>query len=128
MFKLNDDLSIYLTRGDMAAFGVSAFGEDGGKYKFKVGDVVRFTVYGKNNADTVYLQNDYPVTEETEEVQVYLTKDDTRFGNVISKPTDYWYEVELNPETVPQTIIGYDENGPKVLKLFPEADEKDVEA
>ena len=127
MFTLNDDLSIYLTRGDMAAFGVSALDENGENHKFQVGDVVRFTVYGKNSADTIYLQNDYPVTEETEEVQVYLTKEDTRFGDVISKPTDYWYEVELNPETVPQTILGYDENGPKVLKLFPEADGKEVE-
>lgn len=127
MFTLNDDLSIYLTRGDMAAFGVSASHKSGETHVFQVGDVVRFTVYGKNSADTVYLQKDFPVTEMGTEVQVYLTKDDTRFGDVISKPTDYWYEVELNPETVPQTILGYDENGPKVLKLFPEADGKEVE-
>lgn len=127
MFTLNDDLSIYLTRGDMAAFGVAASHKSGETHVFQVGDVVRFTVYGKNSADTVYLQKDFPVTEMGTEVQVYLTKDDTRFGDVISKPTDYWYEVELNPETVPQTILGYDENGPKVLKLFPEADGKEVE-
>ena len=124
MFTLNvDDKTIYLTRGDFASFHVSALDKKTNEeYTFVPGDVVRFTVYGKNNASTIYLQKDFPVTEECTEVQIILNKVDTRFGNVISKPTDYWYEVELNPETIPQTIIGYDEDGAKVLRLFPESD------
>lgn len=46
--------------------------------------------------------------------------DETKIGEYISKPKEYWYEIELNPETYPQTIIGYDEDGPKVLILYPE--------
>lgn len=122
MFTLNDDLSIYATRGDIVFFSVSA-DNNGEPYKFQAGDVVRIKVYGKKDAENVVLQKDFPVTEVTENVQIYLTEQDTKIGEVISKPTDYWYEVELNPYDNPQTIIGYDEDGAKVFKLFPEGDD-----
>lgn len=119
MFTLNEDLSIYATRGDIVFFSVSA--EDGGKpYVFQAGDVVRIKVYGKKDAESVVLQKDFPVTAATDAVQIFLTEDDTKIGEVISKPKDYWYEVELNPESNPQTIIGYDDDGAKVFKLYPE--------
>ena len=119
MFTLNDDLSIYATRGDIVFFSVSA--EDDGKaYTFKAGDLVRVKIFGKKDAENVVLQKDFPVTADTEAVEIFLTEDDTKIGEVISKPKDYWYEVELNPLTNPQTIIGYDDNGAKVFKLFPE--------
>jgi predicted phosphodiesterase len=119
MFQLNDDLSIYATRGDIVFFSVSAE-EDGEKYTFKAGDVVRIKIYGKKNAESVVFEKNFPVTEDTEEVEILLDKEDTKIGDVISKPKDYWYEVELNPFTNPQTLIGYDEDGAKVFKLFPE--------
>ena len=122
MFTLNDDNSIYATRGDTVFFLVTAE-ENGEDHIFKAGDVLRFKVYGKKNAENVVLQKDFPVTQETREVHITLTEADTKFGEVISKPTDYWYEVELNPFTNPQTIIGYDEDGAKVFKLFPEGDD-----
>lgn len=119
MFTLNDDLSIYATRGDIVFFSVSA--EEGGvPYHFVPGDVLRIKIFGKKDAENVVLQKDFPVLENAENVEIFLTEDDTKIGEVISKPTDYWYEVELNPLTNPQTIIGYDEDGPKVFKLFPE--------
>ena len=89
-------------------------------YVFKAGDLVRFKVFGKKKAESVLLQKDFTVTEESESVTIVLTEKDTKIGGVISKPTDYWYEVELNPLTEPQTLIGYDEDGAKVFKLFPE--------
>lgn len=119
MFTLNDDLSIYATRGDIVFFDVSAE-DEGAPYKFQAGDVLRIKIYGKKDAESVYLQKDFPVTETAEKVTISLTEEDTKIGEVISKPTDYWYEVELNPGENPQTIIGYDEDGPKVFKLFPE--------
>ena len=124
MFVLNDDLSIYATRGDIVFFTVTA--EDKGKtYTFKAGDVVRIKVYDKKNAKSVVLEKDFPVTADAESVEILLTGEETKFGDVISKPKDYWYEVELNPMSNPQTIIGYDEDGAKVFKLFPEG--KDLE-
>jgi hypothetical protein len=93
----------------------------GVKHTFKAGDVLRIKVYGKKDAESVYLQKDFPVVENTSEVEIYLTEEDTRIGEVISKPVDYWYEVELNPDEAPQTIIGYnDEDGAVIFKLFPE--------
>jgi hypothetical protein len=119
MFRINEDLSIECTRGDAGVFSVGAtIGNE--VYKFKAGDVVRFTVFGKKDCSDVVLQKDVTVAEETEEVEFLLEREETKLGGVISKPVDYWYEVELNPETYPQTIIGYDENGAKVFKLYPE--------
>ena len=122
MFVINEDNSIYATRGDIVFFSVSA-DDDGAPYHFQAGDVVRFKVYGKKDAENVVLQKDFPVTDVCEEVEIYLTEEDTKIGDVISKPADYWYEVELNPFDHPQTIIGYDEDGAKVFKLFPEGDD-----
>ena len=120
MFVVNEDNSIYATRGDIVFFSVSA--EDNGvKHTFKAGDVLRIKIYGKKDAESVYLQKDFPVVENTSEVEIYLTEEDTKIGEVISKPKDYWYEVELNPDEAPQTIIGYnDEDGAVIFKLFPE--------
>ena len=122
MFVINDDLSIYVTRGDVAIFTVSAE-EDGELHYFQPGDVIRFKVYERKAAENVMLQKDFPVTYTTTAFEIMLTEAETKIGDVISKPTDYWYEVELNPFTNPQTIIGYDEDGAKVLKLFPEGAE-----
>lgn len=122
MFYINDDNSIYVTRGDILFFSVAA--EDNGKpFKFQAGDVLRMKVYGKKDAETVYLQKDFPVTATTETVELFFTEEDTKIGDTISKHKDYWYEVELNPDTNPQTIIGYSEDGPALFKLFPEGED-----
>ena len=121
MFVVNEDNSIYATRGDIVFFSVSAEDKETKvKYTFKAGDVLRIKVYGKKDAENVVLQKDFPVLENTSEVEIYLEEKDTKIGEVISKPTDYWYEVELNPDEAPETIIGYDEDGAKIFKLFPE--------
>ena len=121
MFTLNDDLSIYATRGDAVFFSVSA-SDKGVPHEFQQGDILRMTVMEKKRADQVVLQKDFPVTEATQAVQVVLTSEDMKIGDPISKPKDYWYELELNPGDLSQTIVGYDEDGPKVLRLFPEGE------
>ena len=129
MFLINDDdMSIYITRGDTALFQVSAMKSETERYVFKVGDVVRIKVFEKKACENVVLQKDFGIEEETDIVTIYLDERDTKIGEVISKPKDYWYEVELNPFTDPQTIVGYDDDGAKVFKLFPEgADVPDIE-
>ena len=119
MFTINDDLSIYATRGDTVFFTVTA-DDDGAPYKFQAGDVLRIKIYEKKNAENVVLEKEIGVTGATEKVDILLTEKDTKFGEVISKPVDYWYEIELNPYTNPQTIVGYDEDGAKIFRLFPE--------
>lgn len=126
MYKINEDLSIYVTRGDIVLFDVAAE-FDGKPYTFMPGDLIRIKVFKKKNCAEVALEKDFPVTAATQKVQVYLSEEDTKIGKVISKPVDYWYEVELNPLSEPQTIIGYDEDGAKIFKLFPEGADKEVE-
>lgn len=119
MFKINEDLLIEITRGDAVEFVVTAK-ENGENYVFKIGDIVRFKVFEKKGCDCVVLQKDFGVESDTEEVTIVLEEADTKIGQLINKPKDYWYEVELNPDTIPSTIIGYDEAGAKVFKLYPE--------
>lgn len=121
MFTVNDDLSIYVTRGDVLFFSVGAVDKQTGTpYVFKNGDVVRVKVYGKKAVEDVYLQKDFPVLEEKEKVEIYLSKEDTKIGDYINSPKEYWYDIELNPETDPQTLIGYTEDGAAVFRLYPE--------
>lgn len=127
MFLLNDDLSIYATRGDIVFFMLSAEDKDtGDKYTFQSGDVLRFKIFGKKDAENVVMQKDFPVLETSESIEIFLTKEDTKIGDVISKPVDYWYEIELNPLTSPQTIIGYDDDGAKIFKVMPEGEDFEI--
>lgn len=119
MFVIDNELTIHITRGDAAVFDVNATIDEQG-YEFKQGDIVRLKVFAKKNCEDVVLKKDVEVTAPTIAVEITLTKEDTTIGEVISKPVDYWYEVELNPDTCPQTIVGYDENGAKIFKLYPE--------
>lgn len=123
MFKI-ENKQIHLTRGDIACISVSAKNEDGTDYKFQIGDVVRFTVYKKKDCNCVELSKDVTVEVESLEVEILLTSDETKIDGIINKPIEYWYEVVLNPDTNPQTIIGYDLDGAKLFTLYPEASEE----
>lgn len=127
LFILNEDKSIYITRGDIAFFAVQITVEGTDElYRFQPGEVVRFKVFDKKGCDCVAMQKDFPIVQETDTVKIFLGEADTKIGGVISKPKDYWYEVELNPHTNPQTVVAYDEEGPRVFKLFPEGKDVDV--
>lgn len=120
MFLIDSSKNIHVTRGDICSISVSAIDSDGTNYTFKQGDIIRLMVYKKKACDMVVLSKIVEVIEDSTTVSIDLTTDDTRIGDVIHKPVDYWYEIELNPETNPQTIIGYDEDGAKIFRLYPE--------
>lgn len=120
MFVILEDKTIGLTRGDVAQIDVSVNLADGSRYVFTEGEVVRFRVTERKACGNVVLDKSVTVEEAAEVVTIELTSEDTRLGGVISKVVEYWYEIELNPETAPQTIVGYDEDGPKILRLYPE--------
>lgn len=122
MFVINSDQSIHLTRGDVAVIQVSAANGDT-DYTFKSGDLVRLRVFEKKQCHCVVIQKDVLVENEVQTVDISLSKSDTKIGEIINKPVDYWYEIELNPETMPQTLIGYDASGAKVFRLYPEGDD-----
>lgn len=111
---------IMINRGDIGVLSVTAQNKDGSDYVFKQGDIVRLTVMGVNNCDEIALQKDVEVEIESKEVDIRLYSENTKIGDIINNPKNYWYEVELNPDTAPQTIIGYDDKGPKLFILYPE--------
>ena len=120
MFVILPDKTICLTRGDVASLIVSANLQDGQAYTFKPGDILRFRIFKKRDCKSVVLQKDVSVTEDTTTVTISLSSDDTKLGELCSRPVEYWYEIEVNPDTEPQTIIGYDEAGEKIFRLYPE--------
>ena len=120
MFKVDKtDYSIILTRGDRVFLRVKAK-RHGKQYTFVKGDIVRITVSERKNVSNVVLKKDVLVKNDTDAVKIILEEHETRIGEEISKPKVYWYEIELNPDTNPCTIIGYDDNGPKTFTLYPE--------
>lgn len=116
MFKINPRTKeIKITRGDIGAIDLSIT-----NYIFKVGDIIRFKVFKIDDCKCVELQKDIIINEEAETIEISLTSEETRIGDLINKPKKYWYEIELNPETNCQTIIGYDDEGEKIFRLYPE--------
>jgi len=131
MFKINEKTKeIQITRGDIASIGVTALNENGEEHEFQAGDIIRFKVFKAKDCDCVELQKDIVIAEATTMVLVDLTKDDTRIGDLIDKSVAYWYEIELNPDTRPQTIVGVEYNEetkkdePKIFRLLPEGADK----
>lgn len=125
MFKIDKTTKqINITRGDIGCIEVKAKNEDGTDYTFQVGDIVRFKVFKKKDCGLVEIQKDVEVITAGTSVEINLTSADTKIGDIINKPTTLWYEVELNPNTNPQTIIGYDIDGEKQFVLYPEGNDK----
>lgn len=123
MFRIDQDKTIHITRGDIAGINISAKKPDGTNYTFVAGDVVRLKVFDKKGCDCIKIQKDVEVREESLSVDIGLESRDTKIDTIINKPKEYWYEVELNPDTAPQTIIGYDD-GAKLFKLYPEGSDR----
>ena len=125
MFEVDEDTKqINITRGNAGVLEITAEDENENPYEFQVGDIVRFKVFKKKNCGCVELQKDVKVNEICTSVDMPLTSEDTKIGDLINKETPYWYEVELNPDTNCKTIVGFDKKGEKVFMLYPEGDEK----
>lgn len=118
--------NIEVTRGDVLPLTISTLNEDRKtNYVFQKDDVVRIKVFKARDCGCVEIQKEVKVEEPTEEVEITLTREETKIGDLIKKPVDYWYEVELNPDTYPQTIIGYEKDkGAKLFTLLPEGGDK----
>ena len=127
MFKIDSNKTIHITRGDVGIVEFSILNEDETPYHFEAGDVVRFGVLAKKDMTNLIFQKDVQTEEDSTSVDIPLTEEETKIGDIINKPMDYWYEIQLNPETDPQTIIGYDEEGPKIFRLYPEGIEEGSE-
>jgi hypothetical protein len=97
---------------------LSLSNSDGTPYTFNDGDKIVFSVYNKNKmSEGAVLLKEISVEGSQQSVEIVCTKEETKIGDLINKPVEYWYEIELNNE---HTVIGYDEDGAKILMLFPE--------
>ena len=117
MFKI-DGTNILLTRGDECTITLKVNREGSEEYAFNVGDVITFAVYNKKefNKEPLLLK-EVTVQEPTNIVDIFLESNETKIGMMGNKPIIYWYEIQLNHS---QTIVGYDNKGPKILTLYPE--------
>lgn len=123
MLKI-ENKTIHITRGDVALFEITTKQEDGTDYEFKTGDIIRFKVFKSKDCNCIEIEKDTQIETPTKAAQISLTSEDTKIGDIINKPVKYWYEVELNPDTEPQTIIAYDKEGAKEFILYPEGSDK----
>lgn len=124
------DRNIRITRGDMLPITVSADNDtNGNDYEFQVGDVIRFKIFDGKDNRKVYLQKDFKVEETSTEKSIEMTAEEMKIGEMKSKPIDYWYEIEVNPETdKTMTIEGYrKDEGPAVITILPEGGNKQAE-
>lgn len=113
-----DGTTIKLNRGDVLNFTLTLSSSSGDPYTFQDGDKVIFSVYNKNKmSEDAVLLKEFTVSGSRQSVEINCTKEDTKLGDLINKPVEYWYEIELNNE---YTVIGYDDEGAKILMLFPE--------
>lgn len=120
MIKIDEEKTIHLTRGDKATIIISAQDFSGQDYKFLKNDIIRLKVMSKGNVENIVLVKEVEVESDTTLVNIELMSEETRIGDYINKPVTFWYEVELNPDSNSTTIIGYDDDGPKKFKLYPE--------
>lgn len=125
MLEIIDDRNIEVTRGNVLALTVMAENE-GTEYQFSKDDIIRFKIMEAKNVNNVILQKDFKVLDNTTEQDIEIAADEMKIGNLSSKPIDYWFEIELNPDTpYTRTILGYDKKeGAAILTILPEGGDK----
>lgn len=126
MFYIEKGINIYVTRGDMLPLSITMQNQDKSPYLFKQGEVIGIKVIEKENMANVLLEKKFTIEEDTEIVDIDLLSEDTRIGELINEPEEYWYEIELNPDTSEtNTIVGYDQKkGAPLFVLLPEGGKK----
>ena len=118
MFKIQKD-KILINRGDIGTITLTIPLDDGTDYIFEDGDLITFDVYDVSQYQKQPLiHKEITISgDDVSSVDIVLTSEDTKIGDIINSPVNYWYEIQLNEE---QTILGYDTNGPKYFCLYPE--------
>lgn len=110
--------TIEVNRGDELNLNLSLKLDSGEDYVFEQGDKVVFSLYEKGKmSDNAILIKEVDATPEETSLEISLTSNETKIGEMINKPVEYWYEIELNDR---YTVIGYDDKGAKKFILYPE--------
>lgn len=123
MIKINNKTkTISINRGDdNVGFNFSIPIDEETNYTFQVGDVIKFGVYNAKELDKpAVLLKSITNDEEKETITITLTKEETSIGELDNKAITYWYEIQLNDDT----IIGFDEKGAKEFIVYPEGSDE----
>lgn len=137
MIAVDDDqTTIHLTRGDSTGTDYNRLAfcfpiwnpdtEEEEKYLFQTTDKIRFSVYEKNGYTRKdILTKEYTIASlgynaPTPVPELVLTSEDTKKFELLNKPKTYWYDLVLNDTT---TILGMDDDGAKLIIVYPEAEE-----
>lgn len=129
MLKIKNK-NIYLNRGDSASIQLTC-----NNGVFLPGDIVKFYIVEQNNYENILFSSSTTVNEETNSIEIRLNSQDTKIGDPLKSGfRTYWYEVELISSRLEDagteqeqrienvtTLVGYDEDGPKLFILYPEA-------
>lgn len=136
MIKIDEDNTIYLTRGDATQekfnrlafqfpiFNISTQQEE--LYQFQLTDKITFVVVDKKGYDKEeilrkeYLISDLGYINPTTTPELPLTAEETKVFELTSKKKTYWYDLVLNDEI---TMLGMDNEGAKKIIIFPEVGE-----
>lgn len=110
---------IRVNRGDKLSINVSIKANDNGdSYVFKSNDKLSIGVYKEDGFDKdPVLFKEFNPKEGDTIYPMKFTGEETKIGDYINEPVDYWYEIVLNDY---ETILGFDDNGPKIFRLYPE--------
>lgn len=115
---------IQMNRGDATTLKVTAKDSNGDAYEFKQGEEVNLRITERRNVENVAFQKTIIVDEDTYTVDIPITSEESKIGELINKPVVYWYEISVQTSNNDvQTIIGYDDDGAKEFVLNPEAGE-----
>lgn len=113
MYRIKNK-TIFLNRGDKITIHLVNNNDN-----FRIGDYLTFYICQEGNYENVLFQKRFDIEENIDVVDMKLTSEETRIGEPIkSGYRTYWYEIELNGDT---TLVGYDNKGPKLFILYPEA-------
>lgn len=110
MFRYNNK-SFHITRTESGSITIKS------KSGFVAGDTIEFNVYEVDGLDSApILSKSISVAQNTPSVVLELLSADTNLGEPSNEKTEYWYQIRKNGE---KTILGFDDNGAKILYLYP---------
>ena len=113
-----------ITRGDTLSLRLTANLKTGEEYIFKQGSIISFKITKPKEQNKIIFEKSIEVDKDTNYVFLELTSNETKIGELNNEPISYWYEISLTDlNDFVQTIIGYNENGPTLFILNPEAEE-----
>lgn len=114
MLKIKNK-NIYLNRGDAVNIQVAC-----NNASFEANDYIEFYIMEQGKSQNVLFEKKFTIEDEGNTVDIALTSAETKSicPAFDSGYKTFWYEIEYNGSI---TLMGYDDNGAKLLVMYPEA-------